>query len=304
MENKPQFPIGSKSGGLSYSATVFFNLLLTMTVGLIVQASALTGSEAATYLSLLTSPIAVAVVLALTLRVAKQPARVLLPIKTNPKYYLIAVLLAFGALFSLSQLNEWVVELAELLGYQRRDGFVPDVAGWKIVPVLLVVALIPAVMEETLFRGILLNNAESELGTVRVILVSGFCFSLYHGSVEQTVYQFVVGCLLGLLAVRSRSLGPCVLLHFLNNAVILILLACGAYDEATGALLVSQGAEIALYALSAVSLVGGLVWLVLDKKELIHCQSGGVKTFFLWAAVGIAIMAVIWVVTLFPAPVS
>lgn len=256
------------------------------------------------YLSLLTSPIAIAVVLTLALRVAKQPARNLLPIKTHPKYYLIAVLIAFGALFSLSQLNEWVVKLFELMGYQRRQSPVPDVAGWKVAPVLFVVAVIPAFMEEILFRGILLNNAESEVGTVRVILLSGFCFSLYHGSVEQTVYQFVVGCLLGFLAVRSRSLGPVVLLHFLNNAVIIVMLACGAYDEVTSELLLSNGGQIALYVLSAVSLIGGILWLALDKKELIGCQQGGVKTFFLWAAIGIGVMAIIWVITLFPASAS
>ena len=307
MENNLQFPLGSKAGGLSYSAVVFFNLILTTLISIVLQIITAAGvdtegSEVVTYLSLLTSHIAIATVLALTLKVVKQPARAILPVKTHPKYYLIAVLLAFGALFSLSQLNEWVVEFAELLGYQRRGSFVPDVTGWKIVPVMLVVALIPAFMEEIAFRGILLNNAERGMGTLRVIFVSGFCFALYHGSVEQTVYQFIMGCFFGLLAVRSRSLGPVILTHFLNNAVILILLACGAYDEATGALLASQGAQIALYVLSAVSLAGGLVWLVLDKKELIPCQSGGVKTFFLWALIGIAIMTVLWIAGLFPAP--
>ena len=299
-----QLPLGAKAGGLSYSAVVFLNLMLTLLVSIIIRIFALGDTESVTYMSLLTSPIAIAVVLALALRVVKQPARSLLPVKTHPKYYLIALLVVFGALFSLSQLNEWVVELFELMGYQRRKSFVPDVSGWKVLPVLIVVAVIPAVMEEILFRGILLNNAESEVGTVRAILISGFCFSLYHGSVEQTLYQFIVGCLFGFLAVRSRSLGPVVLTHFINNALIIILLACGAYDEVTGAMLISLGGKIALYVLSAVSLVGGAVWLVLDKKELTECQTGSVKTFFLWAAVGIAVMAVIWVVALFPTPIS
>lgn len=324
MENKYQLPLGSKAGGLSFTTVVFFNLIISLLVSLVLQAIKasgvdIDGTQVQTYLSLLTSPVAIAIVLALTLRVVKQPAKSILPVKTRPKYYLIAVIIVFGALFSLNQLNEWVVELCELLGYQRRPSFVPDVSGWRILPVMLVVAIIPAFMEEIAFRGILLNNAERGVGTLRVIFVTGFCFAIYHGSVEQTVYQFIMGCIFGLLAVRSRSLGPVILTHFLNNAVILVLLACGAYDEATGVLLVSRGGEIALYVLSAVSLTGGLTWLILDtvfafkrgavqknaeggsgNGEVMPCQSGGVKTFFIWALIGIIIMAVLWIAGLFP----
>ena len=302
MENgqfRRQLPLGAKAGGLAFTAAVGFNLIISLLAGVIIAIFSLNGTEAESYISLLTSPIAIAIVLTLALTVAKQPAKKLLPVKTHPKYYLIGILIVFGALFSLSQVNEYIIQLFELMGYQRRASFVPDVTGWKVVPVLIVVAVIPAFMEEILFRGIILNNAEVELGTVRVVLVSGFCFSLYHGSVEQTVYQFIIGCLFGFLAVRSRSLGPLVLTHFVNNALIIILLACGAYDETTGALLISDGGLIALYVVSALSLIGGTVWLFLDKKLLRPCKQGGVKTFFIFAAIGIGVLVILWIAGLF-----
>lgn len=298
-QNKFTLSLGAKAGGLSFTATVILNLLLSLIAGVIIAIFSLSGTEAESYIALLTSPIAIAIVLTLALTVAKQPAARLLPLKTHPKYYLIGVLIVFGALFSLSQVNEYIIELFELMGYQRRASFVPDVTGWKVVPVLIVVAVIPAFMEEILFRGIILNNAEGELGSVRVILVSGFCFSLYHGSVEQTVYQFIIGCLFGFLAVRSRSLGPVILTHFINNALIIILLACGAYDENTGAMLISKGGEIALYVVSAISLIGGVVWLFLDKTPLEKGRKGGVKIFFIFAAIGIAAQAILWIAGLF-----
>ncbi|MDE6790369.1 MAG: CPBP family intramembrane metalloprotease, partial [Clostridia bacterium] len=178
-----QLPLGAKAGGLVFSSAVIFNLFISLFAGVIIVIFSLSGTEAESYISLLTSPIAIAIVLTLALKVAKQPAKKLLPVKTHPKYYLIGSLIVFGALFSLSQVNEYIIKLFELLGYQRRSSFGPDVSGWKVVPVLIVVAVIPAFMEEILFRGIILNNAEEELGTVRVVLISGFCFSLYHGSV-------------------------------------------------------------------------------------------------------------------------
>lgn len=291
-------PLGSKAGGLSYSALVILNLLVSLVASFIIVFCSLQKTEIENYISLLISPVAVAIILTLALTVTKQPAKSLLPLKTSPKYYLIALLIVFGALFSLSWINDGIVELLELIGYTRRDGFIPDVTGWKIIPALIVVAVIPAVMEEIMFRGILLNNIEGEVGSINAVFISGFCFSLYHGSVEQTVYQFIVGCLFGLIAVRSRSIAPTVIIHFINNALIIILLACGLYDEA-GTLIISSGGQIALYVLSAASLVGGVIWLILDKTELKKPVRGSVKKFFLFAAAGIAVMALMWIIGLF-----
>ena len=294
-----ELPLGAKGSGIAFSTAVTLNLAISLLVSIIITIFKLGGSEAESYLALVTSPIAIAVTLTLAVTVAKQPIKKLLPVKTRPKYYLIGLLIVFGALFSLSWVNEYVIKLFELMGYTRRESFLPDVSGWKVVPVLLTVAVIPAFMEEILFRGIILNNGEEELGTVRIVLLSGFCFSLYHGSVEQTAYQFIIGCLFGLLAVRSRSLAPTIFIHFINNALIIILLACGAYDETTGALLISRGGEIALYVLSALSLVGGVVWLILDKQLLRRVKKGSVRTFFIFAAAGIAIMGLMWIAGLF-----
>ncbi len=243
QKNKYALPLGSAAGGLSFSITVVINMLISIVATGIIMVGSLKGTDAAKYISVLVSPIAVAVTLTLTLKVVKQSARSVLPIKTHPKYFLIGVLLIFGLLFSLNSLNEYLIRLFELMGYQRRVNPLPDISGWKVVPALIVIAVLPAVFEEILFRGILLNNTEEGTGTVRAIFLSGFCFALYHGSVEQTVYQFVCGCLFAFLAVRSRSLAPTVVIHFLNNAVIIVLKACGLLDE-SGSLIISQTDQI------------------------------------------------------------
>ena len=185
------------------------------------------------------------------------------------------------------------------MGYKRRQSFLPDYSGWKVLPVLITYAVIPAIAEEILFRGILLNNTEEGAGSIRAILLSGFCFSLYHGSVEQTVYQFVCGCLFALLAVRSKAITPTVVIHFINNALIIVLYSAGVMDAATDSLMMSKTAEIIITVLSAVSLVGAVVWLALDKSPLKECESGGVKQFFIFASIGIGAMALVWLAGLF-----
>ena len=299
MENSKQLPLGSKAGGLSFSVTVISFLLVSLIASGIIAVSGIGAeSEGAKYISYLASPIVIGITLTLALAAAKQPAKRLFPIKTHPKYFAIALLLIFGLLFSLNSVNDWLIRLFELIGYQRKASTVPDVSGWNILPALLVVAVLPAVLEEILFRGILLRNVEEEAGSVRAIFLVGFCFSLYHGSVEQTVYQFICGCLFAYLAVRSRSIAPTVLAHFINNALILVLLACGAFDE-SGALIMSKTVEIIVSVLSALSLIGAVVWLILDKKENVKKQKFGVIKFWLFASIGVFAMTVLWIVGLF-----
>lgn len=317
MKAKKFIPLGSSAGGAAFSASVSAYLLLSLLAAGIISVSGIAGTDGAKYINYLVSPIAIVVILTLALKYYNQPARQLLPVKTRPKYILIGLLLIFGLLFSLSWVNDWFIKLLELMGYTRNASTLPDISGAKIVPALLVIAVVPAVMEEILFRGIILNNIEGDAGSLRTIFITGFLFSLYHGSVEQTIYQFICGCLFALLAIRSHSLTPSVIIHFINNALIIILYACGAVDM-SGNLIMSQDATIAVYVLSALSLIGAVVWLVIDslpaKLKRIEngetvsvvkvpkfkpVRAGGVKRFFISASVGIVAMGIIWIVGLF-----
>lgn len=299
--NIRQLPLSSKGGGLAFSASVTINLIISLIASAIIGASGITGTDAAKYISYAVSPIAIAVTVILALCLCKQPIRKVMPVKCHPKYYLIGLMLIFGLLFSLSSLNEYLIKLFELMGYQRRQSTVPDLSGWNLLPAIIVIAVLPAILEEALFRGIVLNNIEGQAGSVSSVFLVGLIFSLYHGSVEQTVYQFICGCLFTLLAVRSKSVLPTVVIHFINNALILILTSCGAVD-ANGSLAIPQGWNIGLTVASALCLVGAVVWLILDKKvkgDIIRAESGGVKTFFLFASVGIGVTALTWILGLF-----
>ena len=291
-------PLKPFYGGAALSANVLINLLISIVGAVIILLFSLGDSPVASYISIAVSPIAIAVMSLIFFRVTRMPVKELIPIKTKPKYFIIGLLLIFGLLFSLNSLNDLLVKLFELMGYKRKLGL-PDFSGWNVVPALIVIALLPAVAEEVLFRGIILNCSENHTGSVAAIFLSGFCFSLYHASVEQTVYQFICGCMFAFLAIRSRSVVPSMIIHFLNNAVIIILSACGCTDPVTGELILPFAVDIVLTVLSALSLIGAVVWLILDKTELKKRTKGGVAKFFLGASVGIVAMVILWVVNLF-----
>ena len=88
---------------------------------------------------------------------------------------------------------------------------------------LLVIALVPAVCEEVLFRGVLLRALATRARPAVAITLTALVFAAYHLSLIQLVPTFTLGLVLGLLAWRAGSVVPAVLAHLLNNAIAVLV---------------------------------------------------------------------------------
>lgn len=207
-------------------------------------------------------------------------------------YFFLALGLAFG-LLSLSELNGYFIGFLEKLGYHAPGSTIPTTKGWYLIPALLVIALLPAVFEETIFRGIQVGSMQrSGWGTAATLFLSGALFALFHGNPAQTVYQFICGVCYALLAVRSGSILPTMLAHFANNALILSLDSAGYSD-------IPQNIKLPLYVVAGVVLLAVLVYLIFFEKR--GNRKGGIKggaKYFLAALVGIIVCAAEWIAAL------
>lgn len=101
------------------------------------------------------------------------------------------------------------------------------------VPAFIMAVIAAPVCEEILCRGIilegLLRNGHSSRSA---ILWSAFIFAALHLNPWQGVAAMAIGCLAGWLYVETRSLLPCIFIHFLNNGIAFTgLLAVGVEAE-------------------------------------------------------------------------
>jgi sodium transport system permease protein len=85
--------------------------------------------------------------------------------------------------------------------------------------VLLAFAVAPAFCEEVVFRGFLLSGFGRGGRTALAVGFSAIAFGMIHMIPEQVFNTALLGLVLGMLAVRSNSLFPCILFHFVNNAL-------------------------------------------------------------------------------------
>lgn len=211
--------------------------------------------------------------------------------KTHWKYFVFAALLAFGLLFSLNWVNGMFVRLLSLIGYNAPESSLPSLAGGGIVGVLVVVALLPAFLEETIFRGIILDGIK-DVGTVAACLLGGLLFSIFHQSPAQTIYQFICGAVFTLVTIRADSVWPAIFMHFANNAVIIFDAKYGFITNMSG------GAYIAVCVVSAAALLGTLAYLIFFDKRGNRKKEGAIRPFILSALVGIVAAGVMWIAAL------
>lgn len=83
--------------------------------------------------------------------------------------------------------------------------------------VVLVVAIVPAISEEVMFRGFIQRSFEQKLKPIIAGLVTAVFFSLYHFNPYGFIPLAFLGFYFGFAAYYSKSLIIPIFLHFLNN---------------------------------------------------------------------------------------
>ena len=119
-----------------------------------------------------------------------------------------------------------VALLVNLSGLPENDAAFRE--AWETDPIspgllfLWAVVLAP-VLEELLFRGILLRRVERAAGTLPAVLISALVFGLYHGNLSQGITAAAAGLALGYAYVRTDALLVSVVMHTAVNAAAFLL---------------------------------------------------------------------------------
>ena len=108
--------------------------------------------------------------------------------------------------------------------YEKQVKAIADIRnGGQLLMSLLMLALLPAVFEEVLFRGGLQNLLMRWWKQPWVaIVVASIVFSAIHGSWYGFLPRIVLGMLLGGIFYYTRNIWYAILVHFVNNAMVTI----------------------------------------------------------------------------------
>ncbi|MFK8039713.1 MAG: lysostaphin resistance A-like protein [Crocinitomicaceae bacterium] len=117
--------------------------------------------------------------------------------------------------------HQWVLHQLEVTKVQTE--VLSNFRGYKLPIALLVLALLPAIFEELVFRGILYRLIKDISGNaILSIFLSGLLFSLIHFQALSFLPIAIVGFLLAYLYEKTNNLTHSILLHFAFNAIQII----------------------------------------------------------------------------------
>jgi sodium transport system permease protein len=101
---------------------------------------------------------------------------------------------------------------------------------WQL---LFFLTIMPGILEELAFRGVLLHGLRKMLGPVGICLLVGAIFGIFHVSLFRLVPTAYLGMIFAAVVLLTGSIFPVMLWHFANNAIGLVPAHMGWVTEDT-----------------------------------------------------------------------
>ncbi len=121
----------------------------------------------------------------------------------------------------------------------------------NIIVVVILTVIIAPITEELIFRGMVMGSLKTVISSLGANIFQAAAFGLYHMNLVQGIYAFILGLILGSMALRFHSVKASILLHMAVNASAYLLM-----------ILPSHNATLVLtIAIGTILLVAGLMGL-------------------------------------------
>lgn len=177
--------------------------------------------------------------------------------RMRPAWLLAFIVLTVGAQAAATLLQAIITIGGASTASPAMDAINESAVTWQM---WLYIGLAAPVFEEAVFRGVLMG-ALAPYGRNFAIVTSALMFGLYHGDLVQGLFAFVMGLVLGFVAMEYSLLWS-IVLHVFNNAVL-----SGALSE-----LASQfgdaGDTVYGLLLLGVGIIGSIIVLVRYRNDL------------------------------------
>ncbi len=143
--------------------------------------------------------------------------------RLKPIVYVLTVVLGVVVSFLLSSVSAVWQTVLRMIGYTQTNsaGTVYPYTGgiWILAMEIITSAIFPGIFEEINYRGLgaqMFSDVEDD--RIKIIFI-GALFGLGHQFIAQTGYAFVAGVILAFLLVKTRSIIPGMIIHFMNNFI-------------------------------------------------------------------------------------
>ena len=228
----------------------------------------------------------------------------------------LCVVLAFICTFGFTNVVNLFDAILSELGFKIQSDLPIAINNFGVcLAMLFAMAVLPAIFEELLFRGVIFNGLKN-YNKWWAIFGSAILFSLMHLNVEQTIYPFIVGTILSFVMLKTNNIIYPMIIHFLNNAIVIVVTYISTVNniqQASFVLSFKSAIFAIVYCITAILLIAVIIKLLMKKQKKVsyfQTKSDNIiedlpisntnvyvtHNTFLWAGVFVAIF--IWLIDL------
>lgn len=172
--------------------------------------------------------------------------------------------------------------IGRLVGGTSLNPFESSIGGNALIPTVITIGILGPIMEELLFREVLLERLRV-YSDLTAIIVTSVCFGLLHGNIQQIIYTIPFGMILAYVKVKTNDIRYSIGLHMAVNLLGSILIPNLSGSGNQYLMMVAGLVMIGCYMLGIVSVVLGFVlkWVDFSKLEKGEIQlEHPVRAFF------------------------
>jgi membrane protease YdiL (CAAX protease family) len=138
---------------------------------------------------------------------------------------------------------------------------------YGIYGAILKVVIMAPVIEELIFRGVIMHGLMRNYSKFTAVFISALMFALFHLNPWQFPATFVLGLLLGILMLRTRNIYLCILGHAINNGLVLISIEYWDQLQKTSFFQFSKSSQLLISALIATAALVLIFLLSLQRES-------------------------------------
>ncbi len=169
---------------------------------------------------------AVLIIPLMFLLICKKDMRATLRLKKNLDVFqvLLLILASAGVFFGAQMINSiFIGALSSVMGAPAEMLGVTDATNIsQLLFELVIVAGLPSICEEIFFRGFVMRSFE-RYSPIAAVVLSSVAFAVMHGNLQQILYAFILGLILGTVVMVTDSLFAGTVMHFTLNALSVII---------------------------------------------------------------------------------
>ena len=217
------------------------------------------------------------------------------------KYAPLLIVAGVGVCFIGSIASNYFAAYADAFGFgftSYYEAMQPEALPAGVLGVVvftLRTAVVPAMIEEFVFRGVLMQSLK-KYGGVFAVVSTAVLFGLMHANMTQAPFAIIAGLALGYCAAVTGSVWVSVAVHFCNNFVsVLITVASAKAGEVAGGV----ASTVIVYGGIALGVCAAVVYFLLAGREArlekatVYAKNKA-AAFFLAPTLLIAIGWLIW----------